>query len=722
MPVKINSTKDTFHLTGGNTSYVVHIDSERDLLGLYWGPALNNADITYDEHDYMPGASFDLPASLKPFEIPTPGNGYYGTPALRIRNEYGDDITELKVVSFETYKGKRPLSGLPYIYTENDDEAESVEFTLTDSLTGAEVKAVYTVFNNCGAITRSLKVRNCSEKKLVIEDIMPASLPLWDGDLDILHLKGSWARERSLVRTPAGKSEYRITSERGASGHEENPFFAVLSRNADEDTGKVYSMDLIYSGSFMDSVRSDHQDHLRMGTGMDPDVFSWLLMPGETFVSPEAVLVFSDTGLNGMSAIYHELFRTRLARGKWRDRSSPVLINNWEATYFDFNEQKLIDIAEKAMNIGIELFVLDDGWFGKRNSDDSSLGDWKENRDKLPSGIKGISEKINGMGLMFGLWFEPEMVSPDSRLYREHPDWCLHVDGRKRNEARNQLILDLTRPEVQDYVTGSISEILRSASIGYVKWDMNRNMTEYYSGSLIPERRKETQHRYMLGLYRVLEKITSEFPDILFESCSGGGGRFDPGMLFYMPQTWTSDDTDAVERLKIQYGTSLAYPASSMGAHVSAVPNHQTGRTVSMRMRGEVAMAGNFGFELDLSALSEDDISEAKDLVTRVKEIRDLTRTGRFIRLLSPFDGNDAAWMFVSENRDEALVFFYRTLTTPNTAPVRLLLKGLDPDASYSDSEGRTYSGSVLMNRGLTMRTRNSFSSETVHLKKTDMN
>ena len=717
MSVCTASDQRTFFLSGGNVTYVLHRDPEDHLLCLYWGARIPDHSLAYCPEDFTSVASFDLPALRLPWDLPCRGSGWYGTPAVSVLNNHGDDITDLRVVSFRIAAGKPALPGLPALYTESAEEADTLTILLEDSLTGLQVEASYTVFSSSGAIARSLNIRNAGSSSLRLRALQSASVPLWESGLDLVHLKGAWARERAVIRTPSGEGEYRISSARGASGHEENPFLALCERNADEFSGRVWAVSLVYSGSFQASCTVDNAGHTRLSIGMNPEVFSWLLNPGESFQSPEAVLVFSDAGLNGMSQQYHALYRSRLARGYWRDRSRPVLINNWEGTYFRFTEKRLLAIAEKAKAIGVELFVLDDGWFGRRNSDNCSLGDWTVNRRKLPSGLSGLSEKMNLLGLRFGLWFEPEMVSPDSRLYRAHPDWCLHVPGRRRTEARNQLILDLSRAEVQDYIISSVSAILSSASIDYVKWDMNRNMTEAFSEALPSERRLETQHRYMLGLYRVLESITAAFPRVLFESCSGGGGRFDPGMLFYMPQTWTSDDTDAAERLKLQYGTSFVYPASSMGAHVSAVPNHQTGRVTSLRMRGDVALAGNFGFELDLTKMTPEELREAASLVSRVKSFRDLTRTGTFWRLLSPFEGRETAWSFVSVDRTEILLCVYRTLSVPNAAPLRIRLRGLDSSLRYKTEDGAVYCGSVLMNYGLSVPLRGDFSSFVLFLK-----
>ena len=705
MPVSVSGDRKSFYLSGGNVSYVLQIDDDGRLVGLHWGARVADGSLTYRPADYYAGASFDMPLSRVPLEVPCCGDGWYGTPSVGVRNAHGDDVTDLRVVSFRIESGKPALPGLPAAYVESPSEADTLIFELADGLTGLQVDALYTVFADSGVIARSLRIRNGGTQPLCLTSVLSASVLLWDSGLDLIHLKGSWARERAVVRTPAGEAEHRISSARGASGHEENPFIALCDRNADEFSGRVWAMSLIYSGSFQAFCKTDNGNRPRLGIGLNPEVFSWKLDPGESFQSPEAVLVFSDRGLNGMSQAYHALYRTRLVRGAWRDRSRPVLVNNWEGTYFGFTEERLLAIAEKAKEIGIELFVLDDGWFGRRNWDDNSLGDWTVNREKLPSGLDGLSDKLHAMGLQFGLWFEPEMVSPDSDLYRAHPDWCLHVPGRPRTEARNQLILDLSRREVQDYIIGAVSAVLSSANINYVKWDMNRNMTEAFSEALPPERRMETQHRYMLGLYRVMDTVTSSFPDVLFESCSGGGGRFDPGILYYMPQTWTSDDTDAVERMKIQYGTSFVYPASAMGAHVSDVPNHQTGRVTPMRTRGEVAMAGNFGFELDLAKLSAEDLNEAADLVRRVKDVRDLTRTGTFWRLLSPFEGMETAWAFVSQDRREVMLCVYQALSAPNSSPLRVRLAGLDPSLSYRNEEdGTVIHGTALMNAGLSVR------------------
>lgn len=473
---------------------------------------------------------------------------------------------------------------------------------------------------------------------------------------------------------------------------------------ADEHHGDVYGFSLVYSGNFLAQVEVDQFSTARLSMGINPFDFSWLLEPGESFQTPEVVMVHSSHGLGEMSRTFHRLYRSRLMRGAWRDKPRPILINNWEATYFQFTADKIERLAKAAAEVGIELFVLDDGWFGKRDDDTTSLGDWFVDKTKLPNGLADLAERVNRLGLSFGLWFEPEMISRDSELYRAHPDWCLHVPGYRRSEGRNQLVLDLTRPEVCDYIVKVVSDVLCSAPIHYVKWDMNRHMTEVGSAALPPDRQRETAHRYMLGLYRIMEEITSKFPHVLFESCSGGGGRFDPGILHFMPQTWTSDDTDAVERLKIQYGTSMVYPPIAMGCHVSSVPNHQTGRVTPLETRGDVAMFGNFGYELDLTSLSADELDAIRLQIEKYKGLRSLVQFGNFYRLRSPFAGDDAAWMYVSEDRGEAFVGYYRVLDRPGDRVRILRLAGLDSHRRYKIVEtGWIHGGDELMHAGLTM-------------------
>jgi alpha-galactosidase len=499
-----------------------------------------------------------------------------------------------------------------------------------------------------------------------------------------LYLPGAWSRERHVERSPLGHYRHVVESRRGASSHQENPFLALLAPDTDETHGQVYAMSLIYSGSFQAFAEVDQFDVTRMAIGLNPFDFSWELAPGEAFQTPEAVLLYTDEGLGQMSRSFHALFRKHLLREPWCDTERPILVNNWEATYFNFDEEKLCHLIDTASDFGMELMVLDDGWFGHRNGDDSSLGDWVEDRAKLPHGLACIADHAKERGIQFGLWFEPEMVSRDSRLYREHSDWVLSAPGRPLTEGRGQYVLDLTRPCVQDYVIEAVASVLKRVSISYVKWDMNRHMTEVYTASLPARRQKETAHRYMLGLYRVLESLHEMFPEVLFESCSGGGGRFDPGMLYYMPQTWASDDSDAVERLAIQYGTSLVYPPQAMGAHVSAVPNHQTGRCEPMATRVLVAMAGTFGYELDITTFSEEERQEVREHIALFKELRSLLFSGELYRLLVPEHHGDAvSWMMVSKDKTHAFLSYVQLLATPNPPHRFLHLQGLDPHRQY---------------------------------------
>lgn len=718
MSIFYDENQKSFYLGAGKASYVLHVDEDGRLLNQHWGARVPDGAIQPDLSHYPTLASFDPRTNALPWELPTRGSGWYGEPAVAATNAKGDDMVQLTYVSHAIYMGKNRLPGLPATFARREGDAETLEIELMDRLTGLRVTAVYGVFERTGAITRSLRMKNESGEDIQINGVLSASAPVHGSGYDVIHLKGAWARERHVMRQTQGEGEYRIFSQRGASGHEANPFLALCEKSATEFSGEVWAVSLVYSGSFEALSYVNNTENSRLSIGLNPDVFTWKLEPGETFVSPEAAMVYSPDGLNGMSHAFHRLYSENLMRSKWFERDRPILINNWEATYFNFNEEKILQIARRAKELGVEMLVLDDGWFGKRNTDNCSLGDWVVNPEKLPGGLNGLSDRLHDLGLKFGLWFEPEMISPDSDLYRAHPDWCLHVDGRARVEMRNQLILDLSRREVQDYIIESVSAVLESARIEYVKWDMNRNMTEPFSGAQTPERQKETQHRYMLGLYRVLEEITARFPEILFESCSGGGGRFDPGMLYYMPQTWTSDDSDAAERMFIQYGTSFVYPPCAMGAHVSAVPNHQTGRTTAMQTRGDVALGGNFGFELDLSQLSDADAETVRRLIEREKQVRTLVRTGEFTRLLSPFDHPYAAWQFRARDNSEALICAYRLMTRPATPHLLLRASGLDESAVYMDDDGNTCSGAALTRYGLWLHLPGDFTSKVIHLRR----
>ncbi len=704
-----DSNTQTFHLKSIKTSYVLQIMKGGYLAHLYWGKKVevyqHSNEVRFRDRSFSPNPDPSEPffsLDTLPQEYPAYGNTDFRVPAIQIQLENGSTVTNLKYNSHQIVKGKPALDGLPSTYVEKKHEAETLMITLLDELTGLYVILSYTTFEEMDVITRSSKLVNTGEEQLKILKVASVNVDFQESDFELLTLPGAWARERHLERSALRSGLQVIESRRGASSHQINPFLALTKKETTEQFGEVYAFNLVYSGNFQGSVEVDQFRQTRVTMGINPFDFSWLLEPGEAFQAPEVVMVYSANGLGEMSRSFHSLYQARLCRGRFRDQTRPVLINNWEATYFDFNEEKIVEIARQGKELGVELFVLDDGWFGKRNSDKGSLGDWLVDVNKLPKGLSHLVNQITKIDMQFGLWFEPEMVSVDSDLYRAHPDWCIHVPNRSRSEGRNQLILDLSRPEVCDEIVKRISTILESAPITYVKWDMNRHMTEIGSKSLPKERQRETAHRYMLGLYRVMDEITTRFPAILFESCSGGGGRFDPGILHYMPQTWTSDNTDAISRLKIQYGTSLVYPMSAMGSHVSAVPNHQVQRMTSMEIRGHVAMSGNFGYELDVTQLSEVDKDMMKKQIAFYKEVRPVIQFGNFYRLLSPFTSNDTAWMYVSKDQSEAVLGYFSVLAEPNAPYRKVKLTGLDPRKKYKVNVlNQSYYGDELMNVGI---------------------
>ncbi len=727
MSIHVNEENLVFHLRTPKTSYIMAVAKGKYLCHVYWGdrlnkePDLNNGlilrNICFSANTENEDKSYSLDYACQ--EYPTGCNTDFRIPAISMEFNDGSRVLELKYDGYELIKGKQKLTGLPATYVEEESEADTINIILRDTVKSIKVILQYTAYNSLDVITRNVKVVNESGEPVRIDRIMSMNVDFEDSGYDMIELSGAWGRERHIERTPLRSGIQAIESRRGASSHQLNPFFALADKNADESTGRVYGFNFVYSGNFTAGAEVDQLFKTRVFMGINDYDFSWLLEAGEEFQAPETVMVYSGAGLGEMSRTYHKLYRTRLVRGKYRDEVRPILANNWEATYFDFNEEKIVGLAKEAAALGIELLVLDDGWFGRRNGDNCSLGDWYVNKEKLPSGIKGLAEKVNAEGVKFGLWFEPEMVSPDSDLYREHPDWCIHVNGRTRTECRSQLTLDLSRKEVCDYIINAVSGVLDEADIAYVKWDMNRHMTNLGSDGLPPERQKEMPHRYMLGLYRVMEAIVSSHPDVLFESCSGGGGRFDAGILYYMPQTWTSDDTDAIERLYIQYGTSLVYPVSAMGAHVSAVPNHQSGRVTDLKIRGDVAMSGNFGYELDLMKFSEEEKDIVRKQVETYKELRSFVPSADMYRLKSPFEGNDTAWQFISEDKNNVFAAYFRINSKVNPGITRLRLTALEPDALYElEGEDKAYGGDELMNIGIIIDMWGDFQSRTFRLKR----
>ena len=697
-----------FHLTNGDVSYIFRVAEDGKLLQLYYGATVPERDYSYlVELQHRPMTTYrkegDLRYSLEHVrqEFPEYGTTDFRHPSICLRQKNGSRVTDFVYVSHQMVDGKPALEGLPATYTETQTEAKTLILTLRDAVTKVEVQLFYTIFTDWPVIARSNKVINQGRETCYLESLASLSLDLLDADFDWLQLSGAWARERHIKERPLQQGIQSIESTRGISSPHHNPFVALKRAETTEFSGQVLGAALVYSGNFLIQAEVDTYDVTRLQLGINPFGFEWKLAAGQSFTSPEALLVYSEQGLNGMSQVFHQLFRQRLARGYWRERARPVLINNWEATYFDFSENQLLDLAEKAQQVGVELFVLDDGWFGQRTNDRAGLGDWFVNPERLPQGLGSLAERIHILGMKFGLWFEPEMVNKDSQLYRTHPDWLLAVPDRQPRHGRNQFVLDYSRPEVVNEIFERLSAILEEAQLDYIKWDMNRPLTDVFSAAWPADQQGEIFHRYVLGVYDLYERLTSRYPSLLFESCSSGGGRFDPGMLYYAPQAWTSDDSDAIERLKIQYGTSLLYPLSSMGAHVSIAPNHQTNRVTPLKTRGNVAFFGSFGYELDLNQLSPEELAEVREQIAFYKRHQELIHNGTFYRLQSPFKGDgQTAWMVVSQDQNTALLGTFKVLNQVNRSHQRLQLKGLAADKVYR-LEGRTYTGAELMRVGL---------------------
>ena len=726
MPILYNGQTRTFRLDAKDSSYAFRINSLGYLQHLYYGAHISDTsleELAYTAHHASIHAHpANCPAYFSPdvsrMEYPCFGRGDCRGTALSIRrSDTGTVDTDLTYVSHRIYAGKPALAGQPATYA-TGEEADTLEILLRDGVSGAEVTLFYTVFRDLAAIARRVTVRNAGKNVLELERALSLSIDFHDvSDMDVIHLYGEWARERSVERVPMMHGTQSVGSLRGASSHIHNPFLAVCSHDANETAGDVCGVSLVYCGNFLASAEMDSDGGGRVLLGIHPDAFRWRLEPGKAFETPEAISVWSHNGLGEMSRTYHKLFSNHLVRGKWKTERRPILINNWEATYFRFDEEKIFGIAEEASKLGIEMLVLDDGWFGKRDDDKSGLGDWFVNENKLRGGLKQLVDRIHGLGMKFGIWFEPEMISPDSDLYRAHPDWALHVPGRENSVGRNQYVLDMTRTDVQDYLFGRFTDVLSQGGIDYIKWDFNRNFSEVGSLTVSAERQGEVFHRYCLGLYALLERLHTAYPDLLLEGCAGGGGRFDPAWLYYAPQIWTSDDSDAIERLDIQYGTSFCYPPAAMGAHVSACPNHQVHRTTPFETRGNVALMGAFGYELDLRTLTD----EEKELVRRqcddFRRDYDLTHTGDFYRLISPWhDRTDCAWCFVSADRKAALLT-YTVIRAKISIPRYVKLQGLDPDALYRCEEtGEEYHGDTLMHAGYCIRkTGSDFCSQKLH-------
>jgi len=708
MSIIYNENDKTFTLNTKNTMYQMKIDNYGELVHVYYGKRFDYEDLSFSSDvwstSFSPnprGASWTYSNNNIPKELSTYGVGDFRITAVGLINPDGTYGTSPKYLSYEIKDGKYKLEGLPAFY---GDDAKSLIITLKDTVFDVKFHLYYGVFEEYDLITRSLIIENNTGKEIILDKALSVTLDMPYGDFDLTYFHGKHTEERLIERVNINHSNLTICSNRGASSHMQNPFVIISDREANEDYGRAWGLAFVYSGNFIVSCERGILERTRLVMGINPENFRYILSDKESFVAPEVAMVYSDSGFAHISHSFHKAIRNNLCRGKYKNERRPVLINNWEGTYFNFNADKLVSMAHDASKLGVELFVMDDGWFGKRDDDTSSLGDWVPNEEKLQGTLKSLAERINNEGMKFGIWFEPECISEDSDLYRAHPDYAFKMPGRDPQLSRNQLVLDFSRKEVRDNIYNQLKKILNSANISYVKWDFNRHITDLYSAALPKEKQGEVFHRYILGLYEVLEKITTEFPDILFESCSGGGGRFDCGMLYYMPQVWTSDDSDAIERLKIQYGTSFAYPVSSMGAHVSVCPNHQTARVTPLKTRGNVAYFGTYGLELDITKMTSEEKKEIKRQIKEFKKYYELIQHGTYYRLIPPFKKTDSlfcVWETAREDGKEALVCAVRYDTDASTAQEYVRVKGLIPNKKYRiNGSEKVYSGAALMNIG----------------------
>lgn len=705
----VNIENGVFHIETKNTLYQMKADEYGVLCHLWYGAKtgcrmdylLDYPDVGFSGNPYEAGNDRTYSLDTLPLEYAADGAGDFRTPAISVTHEDGSRALDLRYQEYRLTKGKYSIPGLPAVYA-GEEEAETLEIVLKDTASEVWVILKYGILENLDIITRSAVVTNKGDTDIVINKAHSLCLDVPYGDWEWVHFYGRHTMERQVERTPLMHGIQESSSSRGTSSHQQNPAVLLCDRACTEHTGFCMGAALMYSGGFQTQIERDQLDQVRLVMGINPDTFSWTLPPGESFYTPEVILSCSDEGLARLSQRFHYVIRNHVCRGKYKLSKRPVLINNWEATYFDFDERKILDIAKQASELGIDMMVLDDGWFGERDSDTAGLGDWYVNDNKLRGGLQKLIEQINRMGMKFGIWFEPEAVSEESRLYREHPEWTIQIPGRSPVRSRYQLILDMSNPAVVEYLYCEMSKLLKENHIEYVKWDLNRSICDWYTDCLPQSRQMEMPHRYVLGLYELLERLTQDFPEILFEGCSGGGGRFDAGMLYYCPQIWCSDNTDAHERVFIQYGTSFFYPVSTVGSHVSAVPNHQTGRSTSLHTRGIVAMAGSFGYELDLSSLSGEEKREVTEQVERYKEHQELIYNGIYYRLSNPFEEGVAAWSWVSGDKSKVLVQGVVFRAVSNSLRRRLQLCGLDRNAEYRAEDGSgVFTGAALMSGGI---------------------
>lgn len=709
----ISFQEDTkvFTLHTKTSMYQMQVGQFGTLLHLYYGVELGdtwvahgivNLDRGFSGNPYEADRDRTFSLDVLPQEYTAEGNGDYRIQGIEAEHEDGSHILQLKYDSYQIRKGKYALAGMPAMFA-GEDEAETLEITLKDELSGVCVKLLYGVIWDCDIITRAVEVVNRGKASVTLRRVMSAELDFPRRPMDMIHFYGRHSMERLTERQPLRHGIQSVESKRGISSHHHNPAVIFCDRTATEDYGECFGITFVYSGNFICQAELDQVEQTRVVMGIHPYQFAWTLKPGESFVSPEAAMSFSGTGLETLSHHFHDGFREHLIRSSFVKKPRPILVNNWEATYFEFDEQKLYDIAKAAKEVGIEMFVLDDGWFGKRDSDYTGLGDWYVNEEKIHGGLPKLVDKIRKLGLKFGIWLEPEMVSEDSDLYRRHPDWCLRVPGRLPVRSRSQLNLDVTKKEVRDYIMEQIFKVIDSCQADYIKWDVNRALGNVFSQGVEAGRQGEVFHRHMLGVYDMMERLIARYPNLLFETCAGGWGRFDAGMLYYSPQIWCSDNTDAADRLEIHYGTSFFYPISTFGAHVSVCPNHQTGRTTSLRTRGTVAGSGTFGYELDLGHMDDEEKKAATAQIIQFKAAEGLVQTGDYYRLSAPGDrSNSVFWEFVSKDKKDVLVSGV-VLRSEVNPPVHFLrFRGLMSDKLYREKEsGETYLGIVLMKAGL---------------------
>lgn len=703
MAIIYNPNKRIFTLHTKHSTYQMQVDSLGYLLHLYYGAKNNSsmeyvltyADRGFSGNPYAAGADRTYSLDALPQEFPTLGTGDYRNIALDIKNSRGIEITNLLYKKHEIRKGKYALPGLPAVWAD-EAEAQTLEIVLADENAGMEVHLLYGVLEEADVITRSAVIRNIGTETVTIEKAAAACLDFVSGNYDVIRFYGKHAFERNVERTVLGHGTIAFGSRRGTSSHQYNPAVILAEQGTTEEAGNCYGMLMVYSGNFFCEAERDQYNQTRLLMGLNDELFSYPLAAGDTFTVPEVILSYSQNGLSALSQQYHNCIRNHVCRSKYVHMSRPVLINSWEAAYFDFTGETIVNLAKEAASLGIDMVVMDDGWFGKRDDDNSSLGDWYVNEKKLGGSLSELIRRVHEQGVKFGIWIEPEMVNEDSDLYRAHPDWAIQISGRKPIRSRNQLLLDFSRKEVRDQVFEQICAVLDQGEIDYVKWDMNRSMADVYAGNLT--------YDYVLGVYDFMERLTSRYPDMLLEGCSGGGGRFDAGMLYYSPQIWCSDNTDAINRTRIQYGTSFFYPVSAVGAHVSAVPNHQTGRVTSFHTRGVTAMAGTFGYELNPALLSDEEKQQVREQIASYKKYERLINEGTYWRLSDPIHDEIAAWMSVSKEQDRALVSVVRLMAEANQAAVYVRLRGLKPKAVYLEEySGKQYSGAALMHTGIVL-------------------